>query len=71
LMVGAAGDSTVPFAGQRELHAELPGSRLVTAADSFDHVVFLGTGNPCVDTVVNHYLLDGPLPATDVTCPRP
>ncbi|MFD1050645.1 alpha/beta hydrolase [Kibdelosporangium lantanae] len=44
------------------------GSRLVTWADAFRHGVY-ASGNACVDNAVSRYLLDGVLPAGDVTCP--
>ncbi len=49
------------------MHRALRGSRLVTVADG-DHVQYRND-NACVDGVVDRYLLDGRIPARDMTCP--
>lgn len=68
LMVGASGDPVTPAAGQQVLHRALTGSRMVTVDGAFRHGVYLSEGMSCADAVVNRYLLDGVLPAADVTC---
>ncbi|MBP2329040.1 pimeloyl-ACP methyl ester carboxylesterase [Kibdelosporangium banguiense] len=68
LIVGSSGDAFAPLPGQQAMHQALTGSRLVTLRGSFRHTVFPLAGSPCIDTAVNHYLLDGVLPETDTTC---
>jgi hypothetical protein len=70
LMAGATGDTTTPYAGQLAIHQALNGSRMITLPDTIAHGVYLFEGNPCLDTTVNRYLLDGILPEHDVTCPK-
>ncbi|MEU1736687.1 alpha/beta hydrolase [Streptosporangium sp. NPDC020145] len=71
LMVGATGDPGAPYQGQRATHRALTGSRLVTLRGAFRHTVYAGLFSPkndCVDRIVNRYLVDGVMPATDTTC---
>jgi pimeloyl-ACP methyl ester carboxylesterase len=70
LMVGSTGDPRTTYPGQLNLHRELTGSRLVTLAGAFRHVVYAAEDNDCVTGTVGAYLLDGTLPAADVTCHR-
>jgi pimeloyl-ACP methyl ester carboxylesterase len=70
LMVGSTGDPRSTYSGQLNLHRELAGSRMVTLAGAFLHIVYGGEDNACVTDTVNAYLLNGTLPATDVTCHR-
>ncbi|MEV0681449.1 alpha/beta hydrolase [Actinosynnema sp. NPDC050436] len=69
LIVGASGDPVTPYRGQLTLHRALSGSRMVTLAGAFRHGVHGFAGAACVDRAVERYLLDGVLPAADVTCP--
>jgi len=70
LIVGASGDPSAPYPGQLALHRALTGSRMVTLRDAYLHGVYLFAGNPCVDTTVDRYLLDGASPTTDTACVR-
>lgn len=70
LMISATGDPATPYAGQLVMHRDLHGSRLLTLKDRFIHGVYELAGSRCVDGIVNHYLLGGPLPRRDITCPR-
>ncbi|MEV0651022.1 alpha/beta hydrolase [Phytomonospora sp. NPDC050363] len=70
LIVGASGDPRTPRAGQLAMHQALSGSRMITLDDAHRHLVYGVEGNPCVDGAVNRYLLDGVLPAADLTCTR-
>ncbi len=70
LIVGSTGDPRTTYPGQLALHRDMAGSRLVTLADAFVHLVYGAEENSCVTGTVNHYLLDGELPAADVTCHR-
>ncbi|MFF8769400.1 alpha/beta hydrolase [Kitasatospora sp. NPDC015120] len=72
LLVGADGDPAATYPGQLSAHRALTGSRLVTLRGAFRHTVYAGLFAPrdtCVDAVVDRYLLDGVLPATDGDCP--
>ncbi len=51
------------------MHRSLTGSRLVTLKNAFQHGVYFA-GSACADSAVNRYLLDGTLPATNLTCTR-
>jgi len=70
LMVGSTGDPRATYPGQLNLHRELAGSRLVTLTGAFEHIVYGAEDNACITDTVGAYLLDGVLPATDVTCHR-
>jgi pimeloyl-ACP methyl ester carboxylesterase len=70
LIVGADGDPRVPLPGQQAMHRDLTGSRLITLTGAFEHEVFGVEDNDCVNTAVYGYLLNGNLPATDLTCAR-
>ena len=43
---------------------------MVTLAGAFEHLVYGIEDNPCITDTVGAYLLDGTLPARDVTCRR-
>ena len=67
LIVQSALDAATPYAGALELHRRLAGSRLVTERDAGSHGV-TGLVNPCVNSRVDAYLLDGTLDGHDVAC---
>ncbi len=67
LLVQSARDAATPYAGALELHRRLRGSRLITERDAGSHGV-TNLVNPCVNTRVDAYLLDGTLDAEDVVC---
>ncbi|MET8544104.1 alpha/beta hydrolase [Kitasatospora sp. NPDC004799] len=74
LLVGADGDPAATRSGQLSAHDALAGSRLVTLRGAFRHTVYAGLFAPrdaCVDAAVDHYLLDGVLPAADADCVAP
>jgi pimeloyl-ACP methyl ester carboxylesterase len=68
LIVGADGDPAAPYPGQLAMHRDLAGSHLVTLRGAFRHGVYITAGNPCIDSTVNRYLVDGALPTTDAVC---
>jgi pimeloyl-ACP methyl ester carboxylesterase len=70
LMVGSTGDPRSTYPGQLNLHRQLAGSRLVTLAGAFEHIVYGAEDNACITNTVGAYLLDGTLPPADVTCHR-
>ncbi|MEU4803664.1 alpha/beta hydrolase [Actinosynnema sp. NPDC023587] len=68
LMVQSVRDPATPVEGARRAHEKFAGSRLLTVTDEGDHGIY-GFGNPCVDDIVESFLVDGEVPAKDVTCP--
>jgi pimeloyl-ACP methyl ester carboxylesterase len=68
LVVQAEGDVNTEYSGGVEMARRLD-NRLITVADDGDHGQYARRGNACVDDVVTRYLLDGTLPAADLTCP--
>ncbi|MEU5696704.1 alpha/beta hydrolase [Actinosynnema sp. NPDC020468] len=70
LIVGASGDPSTPYPGQRALRRAMGGSRMITLDRAYRHGVYLFDGAACVDGAVDRYLLTGVLPPADVTCSR-
>ncbi|GAA0246831.1 alpha/beta hydrolase [Cryptosporangium japonicum] len=70
LLVGADGDPAAPAADRRALHHAFPRSVQVTLRGAYRHRVYLYDGDPCVDKVVDEYLLGGTLPPADRDCTR-
>jgi pimeloyl-ACP methyl ester carboxylesterase len=67
LIVQSTRDAATPYRGALELHGRLAGSRLVTERDAGSHGV-TGLVNPCVNSRVDAYLLNGTLDPQDVVC---
>ncbi|MEO3787144.1 alpha/beta hydrolase [Actinocorallia sp. B10E7] len=67
LMVHSMGDPATPYIGAVKAHKAYQNSRLVTVADEGDHGIYAGD-NPCVNDIVENYLIDGVYPRRDVTC---
>ncbi|WP_405485892.1 alpha/beta hydrolase [Nocardia sp. NBC_00511] len=68
LILGSTHDTRTAYQEGLALHADMTGSRMVTLADTRIHGAFRVGLSPCVSDIVNTYLADGTLPATDVTC---
>ena len=68
LILSASGDPVLPYSGQQAMHRALTGSRMVTLDNAFRHGVYRIDEQGCVREAVDRYLLDGVLPAADVTC---
>ncbi|MEV7289262.1 alpha/beta fold hydrolase [Streptomyces sp. NPDC093252] len=68
LVVHADGDPVDHYPGGAAL-AERLGHRLVTVVDCGGHEIYAFARNPGVDAVVEAYLIDGVLPASDPRCP--
>jgi len=68
LIVQSTGDTRTTYQGASALHRVLTGSRMLTLRNARIHAVYGNYANDCVDDRVNAYLIDGKLPATDVTC---
>ncbi|MFD0200017.1 MULTISPECIES: alpha/beta hydrolase [Saccharothrix] len=68
LMVQSERDPATPLEGAQRAHRNFEGSRLLTVTDEGDHGVY-GFGNPCVDEVVEAFIVDGVVPPRDLTCP--
>lgn len=69
LMLGSLHDPATYYEGVLRSHRALRGSRLVTVAGG-DHGQYQNH-NPCVDALVDRYLLTGAAPAKDNGCPAP
>ncbi|MER5727183.1 alpha/beta hydrolase [Streptomyces sp. NPDC002138] len=68
MIVAATGDPRTTYQSSRRLHAQLPGSRLVTLEGANRHALYGLYDNTCVDREVNTYLATGRLPSKDRTC---
>jgi pimeloyl-ACP methyl ester carboxylesterase len=68
LMVQSERDPATPIEGAQRAHRAFQGSRLLTVTDEGDHGNY-GFGNPCVDEVVEAFIVDGVVPPGDLTCP--
>lgn len=68
LMVQSVRDPATPLEGAQRAHRNFEGSRLLTVTDEGDHGIY-GFGNPCVDDVVEAFIVDGKVPPRDLTCP--
>ena len=67
LIVDSTRDPATPYAGSQLIHADIPGSRLITI-DAAVHVPYPTYGDPCTNNAVNSYLATGRLPASDLYC---
>ncbi|MGJ5892921.1 alpha/beta hydrolase [Streptomyces niveiscabiei] len=67
LMLNSVHDPATYYEGALRAHRALKGSRLVTVTGAGDHGQYRN-GNACVDAAVDAYLLDGKVPAHDLTC---
>ncbi|KOX16228.1 transporter [Saccharothrix sp. NRRL B-16348] len=68
LMVQSERDPATPLEGAQRAHRNFAGSRMLTVTDEGDHGIY-GFGNPCVDEVVEAFIVDGKVPSGDLTCP--
>ena len=66
LVIGTLGDPATPYAWARELSEQLTSATLLTY-EGGGHTAY-AAGRPCVDEVVDTYLLSGVPPAPDATC---
>ncbi|WP_439661287.1 alpha/beta hydrolase [Lentzea sp. HUAS TT2] len=69
LMVQSVRDPATPLGGAQRAHAGFANSRMLTVLDEGDHGIYGFGGNNCVDDVVESYLVDGVVPAKDLSCP--
>jgi pimeloyl-ACP methyl ester carboxylesterase len=67
LMVQSTHDPGSPIEGAERAHQRFAGSRLLTVTGEGDHTIYAG-GNPCVDNHVEAFLVDGVVPAGDLSC---
>jgi pimeloyl-ACP methyl ester carboxylesterase len=71
LLINGKGDLLTPFAGAKQTHKRLIGSRLISVNTSF-HGIFLGDeASKCVRKPIHKYLNRAKLPRKDRTCRRP
>ncbi|MCM6776139.1 alpha/beta hydrolase [Nocardia sp. CDC159] len=68
LILQATRDTRTAYFEGQALHRALTASRLITLADTRIHGTFRRGLSPCLNDIVNTYLADGTLPATDRTC---
>ncbi|WP_433545229.1 alpha/beta hydrolase [Streptomyces sp. CA-294286] len=68
LIVAATGDPRTTYRSSVALHAQLPGSALLTLKGANRHGLYGRYGSTCVDDEVNRYLATGVLPRKDPTC---
>lgn len=67
LMVQSERDAATPIEGARRAHQGFRNSVLLTVENEGDHSIY-GRGNECVADIVESYLVDGVVPARDLTC---
>jgi hypothetical protein len=67
-MVQSVRDPATPLEGAQRAHARFANSRMLTVRDEGDHGIY-GFSNDCVSDVVESYLVDGVVPAKDLSCP--
>lgn len=75
LIVQSEHDPATPIEGARRAHAQFRNSRMITVTDEGDHDIYVRSGNPAVDRLVEDFLVDGTVPADQsvrgVGLPRP
>ncbi|RJQ83432.1 alpha/beta hydrolase [Pseudonocardiaceae bacterium YIM PH 21723] len=67
LMVNSEHDASTPLRGAQQAHRNFAGSRLLTVLGEGDHTMY-GNANPCVQKIVEDYLVGGVVPDRDLTC---
>ncbi|WP_106402496.1 alpha/beta hydrolase [Actinocorallia populi] len=67
LMIHSVGDPATWYGGAVQAHKAYRNSRLVTVRNEGDHAIYAGD-NPCVNAVVEKYLIDGVYPKKDLSC---
>jgi hypothetical protein len=67
LMVQAARDPATPLAGAARANAATKGTRMLVVRHEGDHGLY-ASGNACVDTAVERFILTGTLPPVGATC---
>ncbi|MEO3787143.1 alpha/beta hydrolase [Actinocorallia sp. B10E7] len=67
LLVQSVYDPATPYGPALKVHKRYANSRMVTVRNEGDHALYAGD-NPCVDTIVEQWLVDGVLPKADRTC---
>jgi len=67
LLIQSVLDPATPYGGAVRAHKNYKNSRLITVKNEGDHALY-AAGNPCVDNVVERYLVDGVFPKRDGTC---
>lgn len=66
LIIGGTYDPATPYRWSRSLNRQLPTSTLLTYRGD-GHTIYAG-GSPCIDRVVDAYLLTGAMPDPGVSC---
>ncbi|MFE0458082.1 alpha/beta hydrolase [Kitasatospora sp. NPDC058965] len=68
VVVGTVRDPATPYAWARSLAGQLASGQLITYQGD-GHTAY-GRDNDCVDSAVNHYLVEGTTPAAGLSCPK-
>ncbi len=68
LVIGSTGDNATPYSNAVELDGLLADSVLLSF-DGPGHTIF--TSDPCIDDIVNEYVIDGVMPAAGTRCGDP
>ncbi|PYC69518.1 proteinase [Streptomyces tateyamensis] len=68
VVVGTVRDPATPYAWARSLAGQLASGQLITYQGD-GHTAY-GRDNDCVDSAVNHYLVEGRTPAAGLSCPK-
>lgn len=68
LITGSTNDPALPIANELGTEKAVKGSRLVTMSIDAHEPFTTGVANSCMTTAVDDYLLDGRMPAHDLTC---
>ncbi|MGF1428676.1 alpha/beta hydrolase [Kitasatospora sp. LaBMicrA B282] len=68
VVVGTTRDPATPYAWAQALAGQLASGRLITY-DGDGHTAY-GRGSDCVDSAINHYLLEGQPPAAGLRCSK-
>jgi pimeloyl-ACP methyl ester carboxylesterase len=69
LMLQNQNDPATPYEGAVDAHNSFANSRLLSVPGQGNHGVYATNGNTCVDNTVESYIVDGVVPAHDLTCP--
>ena len=67
LLVQSVLDPATPYSEAVKARKKYKNSRLITVKNEGDHALYAG-GNPCVDRVVERYLVDGVFPKGNGSC---
>lgn len=67
VIVASRNDAATPYQWAQHVASMVTPSRMITF-NGADHAAYVSSGSKCVTSAVNTYLLDGSLPAPNLTC---